>query len=67
MGQPVMVQSELPVNAIQMINSEGITVREWNFDPTTEIQLNISDLPAGNYWLLLVGKEGHAVTKLQKG
>lgn len=63
---PVMVQSEKYMNFIQLINAEGIIVRNWNFDPVVEKQLELQDLSAGNYWLLIQGEAGQAVAKIQK-
>ncbi|MCC7467490.1 MAG: T9SS type A sorting domain-containing protein [Saprospiraceae bacterium] len=65
-AQQVTVQTELSVDYIQLINAEGIIVRNWNFASATEMQLDIQDLPAGNYWLLIQGEAGQAVSKIQK-
>lgn len=39
-----------------LIASNGEIVRDLGFAPVTHTQLSVADLPAGNYWVVLFGK-----------
>lgn len=65
-SQPVTVRTERPMDLLQLINAEGIIVKSWKVNSALEERLDVHELPAGNYWLLIQGEAGQTVSKIQK-
>ena len=54
----VSVQSDETFDHATIISADGQTEKSWNFTAATQMEFDLSSLPAGQYWLLLSGKKG---------
>jgi hypothetical protein len=62
----IRVQSDLPFENATLISAEGQTEKTWNLAPATETTFDLSSFPSGQYWLLLNGKRGAAISPVVK-
>lgn len=59
-GKTTVVAAE-PFEQVSLINAEGQTEKTWNSQGISQIELDLGSFPAGNYWLLLSGKNWTSV------
>ena len=53
----IRLQAVEKFDKVMLVNAEGSTVYDWKFSPTLQADLKVSDLPGGQYWLLLFGEQ----------
>ena len=54
------------IDNVTLIGADGQTENTWHFSSSTEIELDLSNFPSGQYWLLLGGKKGSAICPVTK-
>ncbi|MBL7805891.1 MAG: M1 family metallopeptidase [Saprospiraceae bacterium] len=62
----IRIKAEIPFDNIRIFSQKGDLTGEWNTLNVRDYELFIEHLPAGQYWIILSGKEGMGATGFQK-
>ena len=60
------IEADAPFDKVLVFNSKGQKMGEWNFEPATQQQLLVDQLPKGHYWVVLMGKTGSGALGFEK-
>ena len=62
----VRIESDIPLRYLQVIGNDGSVIREISNDDRKEAILDMSELPAGQYWIIGAGDAGIRSVAVQR-